>query len=228
MREVVERLLPLRDASYRAFHSRLMPDYPAERILGVRQPELRRLAKELAGTPLAARFLAELPHDCYEEYNLHALLLAPIRDFSTVLSETERLLPFVDNWATCDGLDPRAFAIEPARLLPAIDRWLASEHVFTVRFAIVQLMRHHLDAAFTSDVPARVAAVQNDAYYVRMAAAWFFATALAKQYDATIHYLTEARLPLWTHNKTIRKALESYRISPEQKQFLRTLQRKIP
>ena len=222
MDEITQQLLGLRDEEYRRFHGSLMPGYAPERILGVRVPALRRLAKSL-DADTAAAFLRELPHRYYEEDNLHAYLLERIPDFAAALAETERFLPYVDNWATCDGLKVTAFAEHLPELLPAIDRWLADGREYTVRFGIVQLIRWYLDDAFTPEILARVAAVQREEYYVQMAAAWFFATALAKQPKATLPYLTERRLPVWTHNKTIQKAIESYRISPEQKAYLRTL-----
>lgn len=222
MEQITRQLFALQDEQYRRFHGSLMPDYAPERIIGVRVPALRGLAKSLDGA-LADEFLRELPHRYYEENNLHAFLLERIRDFPTSLAATERFLPFVDNWATCDALNPRTFAAHRTELLPEIDRWLASAHIYTVRFGIVQLMRHYLDDAFTPQISERVAALRSEEYYIQMAAAWFFATALAKRYDATLPYLTERRLPDRTHNKTIQKAIESYRVTPEQKAYLRTL-----
>lgn len=222
MEQIVGQLFALQDEEYRRFHAKLMPDCPSERIIGVRVPALRKLARTMDGT-LAAAFLQELPHDYYEENNLHAFLLERIRDYPTCLAQVERFLPFVDNWATCDGFNPLVFAKHTALLLPEIDRWLASAHSYTVRFGIVQLMRHYLDGEFAPQILERAAAVRGDAYYIQMAVAWFFATALAKQYGATLPYLTERRLLPWTHNKTIQKAIESYRIPSEQKAFLRTL-----
>lgn len=226
MTAIQTRLFALRDEGYRDFHARLMPTVDKARIIGVRTPALRALARELYGTAEAGDFLCALPHEYYEENNLHAQLIMRGRDFGTVLAQTEAFLPFVDNWATCDGLSPKVFARHRAALLPHIDRWLSSGEVYTVRFGIKLLMEHFLDADFSPTYLEKVAAVRSEEYYVNMMCAWYFATALARQSDAALPYLTERRLPRWVHNKTIQKAVESYRISPEQKEFLRALRLK--
>lgn len=220
------QLFALRDEGYRDFHARLMPTVDKARIIGVRTPALRALARELYGTAEAEDFLRALPHEYYEENNLHARLIMCGRDFDAVLAQTEAFLPFVDNWATCDGLSPKVFARHRAALLPCIDRWLTSDHVYTVRFGIKMLMEHFLCEDFSPVFLEKVAAVRSEEYYVNMMCAWYFATALAKQYGQALPYLTEQRLPRWTHNKTIQKAVESYRITPEQKEFLRALRLK--
>lgn len=214
----------MQDMQYRDFHSALMPTVEKSRVIGIRVPQLRRYAKQLEAARAEA-FLAILPHEYYEEYNLHAFLVERIKDYDAALWETERLLGYLDNWATCDMLNPKAFAKHPERLLGAIERWMAAEHPYTVRFGIGMLMRYYLDEQFCAEFLQRVAAVTGEDYYVRMMVAWYFATALAKQYDAALPYLTEQRLDYWTHNKALQKAIESNRISPERKAYLRTLKR---
>ena len=220
---VREQLFGLQDETYRDFQSALMPTVPKEKVIGVRTPALRKLAKQLAGTPQAEMFLRSLPHDYYEENNLHTFLIETIRDYGTALAATERFLPYVDNWAVCDSFSPKVFAQHKPELLPAIRRWLGSDQVYTVRYGIGMLMRYYLDDAFRPEYLAWAAAVHSEEYYVNMMRAWYFATALAKQPAAALPWLTEKRLDVWTHNKTIQKAVESYRIPPEQKQALRAL-----
>lgn len=178
----------------------------------VQVPLLRKLAKQLADTPEAEVFLQELPHFYYEENALHAFLLESVRDYGTALAATERFLPYVDNWAVCDCFSPKVFAQHKPELLPAIRRWLGSDQVYTVRYGIGMLMRYYLDDAFRPEYLAWVAAVHSEEYYVNMMRAWYFATALAKQPAAALPWLTEKRLDVWTHNKTIQKAVESRRI----------------
>ena len=226
MTSIQEQLFSLRDADYAAFQRPLIPTVPAETIIGVRTPELRRLAKTLRGTAEAKALLAALPHAYFEENQLHAFLIAAEKDFDTALAQTEAFLPRLDNWATCDQLSPAAFRKNRAALRARIGAWLTSAHEYTVRFALKMLMDHFLDEDFTPEILAQAAAVQREEYYIRMMQAWFFATALAKQYDAALPYLEQGRLALWVHNKTIQKAVESRRITPEQKAFLKTLRRK--
>ena len=220
---ITARLLALQDKAYQAFQSKLLPTVPAETIIGVRTPLLRKLAKELSGTPQAESFLLRLPHTYYEENNLHAFLVERLRDYDTALAETERFLPYIDNWATCDCFSPRVFAKHRAELLPTIRRWLSSDQIYTVRYAMGMLMRYYLDDAFQAEYLAWVADVHSEEYYLNMMRAWFFATALAKQPEAALPWLTERRLDVWTHNKTIQKAVESFRIPPEMKRQLRDL-----
>lgn len=217
------RLFALQDEGYRAFHSRLMPTVPPETVIGVRVPALRRLAKQLAGTPQAEAFLQELPHIYYEENNLHAFLLESIRDYDAALAATEKFLPYIDNWATCDSFCPKVFAKHKEDLLPVLRRWMASDHPYTVRYGMEMLMRYYLDEDFRPEHLAWAAAVHSGEYYINMMRAWYFATALAKQPEAALPWLTERRLDVWTHNKTIQKAVESSRIPAETKAFLRTL-----
>lgn len=218
-----EQLFGLQDTQYRDFHSALMPTVPKEKVIGVRTPVLRKLARQLAGTPQAEAFLHTLPHDYYEENNLHAFLIESIRDYGTALAETEKFLPYIDNWATCDGFCPKVFAKHKAELLAHIRRWLDSGETYPMRYAMGILIRYYLDEDFRPEYLEWVAGVHSEEYYVNMMRAWYFATALAKQPDAALPWLTERRLDVWTHNKTIRKAVESFRISDEMKQQLRSL-----
>ncbi len=223
MEHIRERLLKMQDLSYKQFQSKLMPTVDPERIIGVRTPDLRSYAKELQGTKEAEDFLKKLPHRYYEEDNLHGLLTEKIKDFEECIEAIEAFLPYVDNWATCDMLSPKVFLKQLPRLEEKILQWLSSEHTYTVRFGVNQLMKHYLGEAFEPKYLEWAAKLPSEEYYIRMAVAWYFATALAKQYEATLPYLTEQRLERWTHNKTIQKAIESYRITEEQKAFLRTL-----
>lgn len=220
---ISEELFALQDTEYQVFQSKLMPTIPPETVIGVRTPLLRKRAKELAGTPQAEHFLQSLPHRYYEENNLHAFLIEQIRDYDTALAETERFLPYINNWATCDCFCPKVFAKHKEELLISIRRWLGSDQTYTVRYAMGMLMRYYLDEDFQPEYLAWVAGVHSEEYYLNMMRAWYFATALAKQPDAALPWLTDRRLDVWTHNKTIQKAAESYRISPEMKQQLREL-----
>ena len=223
MTEIQQRLFALQDAGYRDFHAALMPTVDKALVIGVRMPALRALAKELKGTELAADFMAALPHKYYEENNLHAALIGHIRDFDACMAAVERFLPYVDNWATCDMMNPRALAKDKAALLEHIRLWLQSGHTYTVRFGMEMLMNHFLEEDFREEYPALVASVRSEEYYVRMMQAWYFATALAKQYEAAVTYLEQRRLGAWVHNKTIQKARESFRVSQEQKEYLKSL-----
>ncbi|MDD7412736.1 MAG: DNA alkylation repair protein [Eubacteriales bacterium] len=223
MDEIVSRLRQRADEGYRAFHMRLVPNVEPARILGVRVPEVRALARSLAGTPEAETFLRELPHEYYEENNLHAFLLERERDYGALIEGLNRFLPFVDNWATCDSLSPALFKKHPDGLPEQALQWMQSDQTYTVRFGIGVLMRYYLDEGFRPEYAERVAAVRSEEYYVRMMVAWYFATALAAREEDVLPYLTGRRLDPWTHRKAIQKAIESNRITPERKQFLRTL-----
>lgn len=225
MNEVTEMLAALTDESYRDFHAKLIPTVPKERILGVRIPRIRALAKEISGTPAADSFLTILPHDYYDENNLHAFLIERVKDFDTALELTEAFLPYIDNWATCDSFIPPVYKKKAELLLPHLERWIQSDRVYTVRYAIGLYMGLFLDERFDDKYPALVAAVRSDEYYVNMMRAWYFATALDKQYNSVIGYFTENRLDVWTHNKAIQKARESYRIPVDTKEYLKSLKR---
>ena len=218
-----ELLFQLQDKGYRDFHSKLIPTISAETIIGIRMPAMRKLAKEYAKDPESAEFLKQLPHTYYDENVLHALLVAEIRDYDTCVDEVERFLPYVDNWAVCDVFSPKVFRKNRDRLIEKVKEWSASEQPYTCRFGMEMLMTHFLDEDFRPEYLEIPAAVHSGEYYVNMMIAWFYATALAKQWDATIGYIEKPRLDPWTHNKTIQKARESYRITPEQKKYLKTL-----
>ena len=226
MSTITERLLALQDLKYKEFHSKLMPTISPEVIIGVRTPDIRKLAKQIAGSEEAEEFLRTLPHTYYEENNLHGCLIESMKDFDACVDALEKFLPYVDNWATCDLMTPKIFKKHTDELLVEIKRWIASEHTYTIRFGIEMLMIFYLDENFKTEYSDMVAAVHSEEYYVNMMIAWYFATALAKQYDAVLPYLTEHRLDVWTHNKTIQKAVESYRITDEQKVELKKLKRK--
>lgn len=223
MSEIRERLFALSDEAFGDFTARLIPDLDRSLVIGVRTPELKALAKEYKGSETAELFLAELPHEYLEENSLHAYLLNTIRDFDEALTRVGLFLPYIDNWATCDSLSPAAFRKTPERLLPSICGWVDSERVYTARFGIKCLMSYFLDDRYSTEYADMVATVQSDEYYIRMMAAWYFATALAKQYDSAVKYIEDRRLPEWTHNKAIQKAVESFRVTDEHKAYLRTL-----
>ena len=220
---VRERLEALADEKNADFIAPLIPGVAREKILGARLPDLRRLEKELRGTPEAAAFLRELPHELHEENQLHAILLSSLRGYEEVLAALEAFLPHVDNWAVCDTIRPAAVKKRPGEFERQIDEYLASDHPYTQRVGIERLMSCYLGEAFDPSQLERAAAVASEHYYVRMMQAWYFATALAKQYESTLPVLEERKLEKWTHNKTIQKAIESYRVSEEHKAYLRTL-----
>ena len=220
---IVEKLQELADSGYRDFQAKLMPTVAKDTIIGVRTPAMRALAKELKGTELAASFLQELPHQYFDENQLHAFLINELKDYKQCLEELELFLPYVDNWATCDQLSPKVLKKQPDSTLAAIKKWLGNDHDYTVRFGMEMLMSFYLDDLFKPEFLAWVAADKNEAYYVKMMVAWFFATALAKQYEATVPYFEQRLLPEWSHKKAIQKACESYRVTKEHKEYLRTL-----
>lgn len=223
--EILQRFFALQDLKYRDFQAKLMPTVDKSTIIGVRTPALRRLAKEFAKREDVGAFLDALPHGYYDENNLHGFLLCEEKDFDRVITRLDAFLPYIDNWATCDLLSPKVFKKHKAELLPHIRRWLASSKVYTVRFGIEMLMSHYLDEDFTPEYFDWVAVLRSEEYYVNMMIAWYFATALVKQYDTALPILLEQRLMPWTHNKIIQKAIESYRITDEQKAYLRSLKR---
>lgn len=221
MEEIQKHLFELQDMAYRDFHSRLMPDIDKETIIGIRVPVLRKYAKSIAGTELSEKFIKELPHHYYEENNLHMMLITRIKDYDKCLSEVERFLPYIDNWATCDFPAPKCFENHKEELLPVIKRWIASGETYTIWYGIGMLMRLYLDADFDPEYVKLVAEVKSDEYYVNMMIAWYMATALAKQWDVVIPYIEEHHMSDWVHRKTIQKAMESYRITDEQKRYLK-------
>ena len=221
--EIRTRLSELQDKAYREFQIPLFPSVNPDRVIGVRTPALRSYAKELSGRPDVAEFLDALPHPSFDENQLHAFIISGIRDYGTCLKEVCRFLPYVDNWATCDQLSPIVFRRHRKELIHPVRTWIGSEETYPVRFGICMLMQHYLDEDFDPSYPELAASVRSEEYYVNMMVAWYFATALAKQYTAVLPYLEEHRLDRWTHNKTIQKAVESSRIAPEQKEYLRSL-----
>ena len=221
--EIREELFALRDEKNAAFLAKLVPNIPPERVHGARMPALRKLAASLRGTEQAAEFLQALPHGSLDEDLLHALLLNELRDYAGTLAALEAFLPHVDNWAVCDALRPKCFAKHRGELIGEIPRWLADERPFTRRFGLEMLMTHFLDGEFRPEYLGWAAETRAEDYYVRMMQAWFFATALAKQYEAALPVLRERRLEPWTHNRTIQKAVESFRVPDERKAYLKTL-----
>lgn len=218
-----DNLFALQDKEYAVFQSKLTPTVAPEKFIGVRVPEVRKLAKKLAQDEHLTSFLNELPHEYYDENMLHGLLISEIKDYDACIEETDKFLPYVDNWAVCDIMSPKIFAKNKDKLIEKIREWASSKDTYTCRFGIEMLMSHFLDGDFEPEYLEIVAKVRSTEYYVNMMIAWFFATALAKQWDATIPYVENHKLDNWTHNKTIQKAVESYRITNEQKVYLRSL-----
>ncbi len=224
--EIERELFRLRDEGYRAFQAKLIPTVAPERMIGVRTPALRSYAKVLLKAPEGESFLRDLPHAYFDEDQLHAFLLSEMKDFDRCLAEVDRFLPYVDNWATSDQLSPKCFKKHRAELLAAVRRWIGSGETYPVRFGVGMLMQHFLDEDFDPAYLKLVADLRSEEYYVNMMRAWYFATALAKQYDAALPYLEKGVLDPWTHNKAIQKAAESYRITAEQKEYLKSLKKR--
>ena len=220
---VYERLIACSDEQYKEFQSKLVPNIPKETVLGVRTPDMRRIAKEIRGTEEAEGFLAELPHKFYEENLVHFFLIAMIKDFDQCVQAVETFLPYVDCWPVCDQSTPKVFAKNHEKLLPLIRKWMDSDHVYTARFGIRMLMNEFLGEDFQPEYLAWVAGVQGEDYYIKMMVVWYFATALAKQYDESVVYIEEHRLEPWTHKKAIQKAVESYRVTEAHKEYLKML-----
>ncbi len=222
---IQKELFELQDISYGDFQAKLVPNIPRELFIGVRVPEARKLAKRLAKEPEASEFLKDLPHKYYDENILHALLISEMRDYDACIVAIDEFLPYIDNWAVCDILSPKIFKEHKTSLLEKIKEWSASDKTFTCRFGLEMLMSYFLDNDFKPDYLEITTSVHSDEYYVRMMIAWFFATALAKQWDATIKYIEDNHLDTWTHNKAIQKARESRRIAQKQKEYLKLLKR---
>ncbi len=216
-------LLAVKDDAYRALQTKLVPNVPPETIVGVRTPDLRRIAKNVSARADCGAFLRDLPHRYYEENLIHFFVLAEIKDFDACVRGVEAFLPYVDCWPVSDQATPKSFRKNREKLLPYVKNWIASERVYTARFGLRMLMNEYLDADFKPEYLALAAAKTGEDYYLKMMIAWYFATALAKQYDAALPYLERRRLDDWTHKKTIRKALESFRVPDEHKAYLRTL-----
>ena len=221
--EIIKKLYELQDIEYRDFQSALTPTENETEFIGVRLPLIRSYAKEIIKRDDINEFLEALPHKYFEENQLHAAVISEIKDFSECINELNRFLPYVDNWSTCDTLIPKVFKKHKTQLLGHIDIWLKSGETFTIRFGIKMLMSFYLDDDFKLTYPETVSKIRSEEYYVNMMTAWYFATALAKQYDSIIPFIENQTLDIWTHNKAIQKAIESRRITPEQKEYLRSL-----
>ena len=221
--DIRKTLLSMQDEKYRAFQVKLFPTVDPQTVIGVRTPDLRGYAKKLLKEEDVSAFLSDLPHRYFDENQLHAFILSELKDYGKCMEEVNRFLPYVDNWATCDQMSPKVFKKNRPQLLEQIRIWLKSDRTYTIRFAIGMLMEHYLDDAFDLRYPEMVAGIRSDEYYVNMMIAWYFATALAKQYDEILPFIENRRLDVWTHNKAIQKAIESYRITPEQKEYLKRL-----
>ena len=222
---IVKQLKEFQDTDYRSFQIKLMPSVSPQSIIGVRTPDLRMITRALAGTPMAEEYLSELPHEYFEENQVHAFLISEEKDFGKCIELLEEFLPFIDNWATCDQLSPKVFKKHKKELVPYIYKWIDSDATYTMRFAIGMLMEHFLGDDFSTEYLDKVAEIRTDKYYVNMMTAWFFATALSKQWDATLPYIQNERLDDWTHNRTIQKAKESTRLTGGQKEFLQRLKK---
>jgi 3-methyladenine DNA glycosylase AlkD len=221
--DIINELNNLQDIEYRDFQSKLIPTASVEHFIGVRTPELKSLAKKLAKREDIDEFLADVPHSYFDEYQLHAFIISEIKDYDKCVNAVNEFLPYVDNWATCDQMSPKVFKKHKSELFEMIKKWIASDETYTIRFGIKMLMSHFLDEDYDTVYPEMVSKVRNEEYYVKMMVAWYFATALAKQYDTVLPFIIEHKLDDWTHNKAIQKAVESNRISPEQKAYLKTL-----
>lgn len=223
--EIRRELFANQDTAYRDFQAKLIPNLEDGKMIGVRTPTLRKMAKQYAKQEDIGTFLDTLPHTYFDENQLHAFIISERKDFAQCIAELTRFLPFIDNWATCDQLSPKVFKKHRQELLPHINEWLASNLTYVVRFGIGMLMEHFLDEDFDLQYPETVSKLRSEEYYINMMIAWYFATALAKQYETVLPFLENDRLAPWTHNKAIQKAVESLRITPEQKAYLKKLKR---
>jgi len=218
-----EDLFRMQDKDYRDFQAKLIPGKDPENMIGVRTPGLRKYAKQLVNAEDISSFLTDLPHLYFDEDQLHAFIISEIKDYDRCVYEVNRFLTFIDNWATCDQLSPKVFKKHRGELIEQIKAWIGSDLTYTKRFGIGMLMQHFLDEDYDPAFPEMIAQIRSDEYYVNMMIAWYFATALAKQYSSVIPFVENRRLDVWTHNKTIQKAVESYRITSEQKEYLKSL-----
>ena len=223
--QMQKELFALQDLKYRDFHSKLLPGVDKETIIGIRTPVLRKFAKEFSKRKEAEEFLQDLPHQYYEENNLHMMIITGIKDYDKCLEEIKKFVPYINNWATCDLPLPKCFGKHKEELLPQIREWIASDHTYTIRYGLGTLMSLYLDENFKPEYLELTASVRSEEYYVNMMMAWYFATALAKQWEATVPYIEQRKLPQWVHRKTIQKAVESYRITSEQKTYLKSFRR---
>ena len=223
LNEIRTELFKMQDMDYRDFNSKLIPTVDKESMIGIRTPDLRKYAKQLGKSSDVIEFLQTLPHKYFDENQLHAFIISEIKDFKNCIDEINRFLPYIDNWATCDQLSPKVFKKYHNELFEYIKDWLKSDKVYTLRFGIGMLMEHFLDEDFDILYPETVSNIRSDEYYINMMIAWYFATALAKQYESVIPFIENNSLDIWTHNKAIQKAVESLRISDEKKEYLKSL-----
>lgn len=223
---VTEKLLEKQDLKYRDFNCSLLPGVDPDTVIGVRAPDLRKIGKEIIKEGEAESFIAVLPHRYFEENNLHALIISHMKEYDRAVSELDRFLPYIDNWATCDSLSPAAFKKNRDKLIGEIERWIDSDRTYAVRFGVKMCMDNYLDGDFDPVLLEKVSLIKSDEYYINMMVAWYFATALAKQWDTALPYIRNFSLPTWTHIKTIQKAVESYRITDEQKELLKKYRKK--
>ena len=221
--DIRKELFALQDEKYQAFQVKLFPTLNPESIIGVRTPDLRSYAKKLLKQEEIAEFLSDLPHRYFDENQLHAFIISEMKDYERCIGEVKRFLPYVDNWATCDQMSPKVFKKHLPELLVCIKEWIRSDETYTIRFGVGMLLEHYLDDAFSLEYPEMVAGLRSSEYYVNMMIAWYFSTALAKQYEVILPFIENRRLDTWTHNKTIQKAKESFRITPEMKDRLNQL-----
>lgn len=221
--DIRKELYAQQDLGYKALQERTINNIDPDSIIGVRTPALRAYAKELGKREDVSVFLKDVPHKFFDEDQLHAFIISGMKDYDACMDELEKFLPYVNNWATCDQMSPKVFKKHKAELLKHIKVWIKSKETYTIRFGVGMLMEHFLDEDFDPKYPEMVSKLRSEEYYVNMMIAWYYATALAKQYEAVIPYIKENRLAVWTHNKAIQKSIESYRITPEQKEYLRSL-----
>ena len=226
MNSIKEDLLKMQDKGYRDFQIKLLPTVNPNTVIGVRTPELRKYAKKLIKENIYTAFLEELPHRYFDENQLHAFIISELKDYNECISYINKFLPLVDNWATCDQMSPKIFKKNHEDLVKQIKKWIKSKDTYAIRFGICTLMQHYLDEDFKIEYLSIISKIKSKEYYVNMMIAWFFATALAKKYKETIPIIENQKLDTWTHNKTIQKAIESYRITQEQKEYLKSLKRK--
>ncbi|MCR5098329.1 MAG: DNA alkylation repair protein [Lachnospiraceae bacterium] len=221
--EIKKELFGLQDVGYRDFQSKLIPTVDPDTVIGNRTPALRKYAKQLIKDERIDEFLSELPHEYFDENQLHAFIISEMKDYDRCIKSVKAFLPYVDNWATCDQMSPRVFKKHRGELFDEIEKWIASDATYTIRFGVGMLMEHFLDEDFDPKYPEMVSRIRSEEYYVNMMSAWYFATALAKQYDVILPYIEGQKLDVWTHNKSIQKAVESNRITAEQKTYLKSL-----
>lgn len=213
------------DLGYKKFNERLIPNIPKECILGVRLPIIRKIYKDIKGSVLLEDFLKEIPHRFHEENILHAFVISDMKEYSVCVEQLDVFLPYIDNWAVCDSISPKVFKKNTASLYRQICRWITRDEIYSIRFCVVTLMSFFLEEEFKREHIELLLNIKKKDYYIDMAIAWYMATALFKQYEIAIEYIEENRFGTWIHNKSIQKAIESNRIKPETKDYLRTLKR---